>query len=292
VPGTFKSVHTANPDILTANEMIYFYYRGGDGNDRIGLATVAESAFNGNNFSDYPRSPLVDIGKNSFDDLAALDPATVYFKGQVFMYYSGLGKKGVDGVGLATSKDYYVFEKYKKNPVLAGRAPEVVLKDGIIYMYFVAVNEYGGYSIYLATSTDGYNFTPYGNAPVFNFGPGREWDSKSVTVPRIREKEGVYYMFYAGDDVYRDYPAYFGLAFSYDLVHWYRGTQNPVFSRGKRGAWDDGGIWFPEVFPHKSRLYLYYEGWGGGESHEKEYGPGGHSQIGLAVSEYSLEDML
>ncbi len=292
IPGTFKSVHTANPDILTANGMIYFYYRGGDGNDRIALATAAESSFNGGNFTDYPRNPIVGIGNNSFDDLAALDPATVFFRDHVLLYYSGLGKKGIDAVGLATSKDYYTFAKYKKNPVLTGRAPEVVLKEGIIYMYYVMPNEYSGYSIYLATSNDGYNFTPFGSAPVFNYGPGREWDSKSVTVPRIREKNGVYYMFYAGDDKYRDYPAYFGLAFSYDLIHWYRSTQNPVFSRGKKGAWDDGGVWFPEVFPHNKKLYLYYEGWGGGESHEKEYGPGGHSQIGLAVSGYDLEDML
>jgi hypothetical protein len=292
VAGTFKSIHTANPDILTANDLVYFYYRGGDGNDRIALATAPYSSFNGVNLADYPDNPIINIGKDSFDDLAVLDPATLIFKDKVFLYYSGLGRKGIDAVGLAVSKDRYVFEKYGKNPVITGRAPEVVLKDGVIYLYYVMPNEYSGYSIFLATSVDGYSFTRYGSGPVFGPGAGDEWDSKSVTVQRIREKDGVYYMFYAGDDKYRDYPPYFGVAFSYDLVHWYRGTQNPVFSRGKKGAWDDGGIWFPEVFPYKNKLYLYYEGWGGGESHEKEYGTGGHSQIGLAISDAELEDML
>lgn len=292
VSGTFKSLHTANPDILATHDMIYFYYRGGNGNDRIAVASVPYFSFNGTNFNDYPGNPVVNIGHDSFDDLAALDPAAVFFRGHVFLYYSGLGKKGDDSAGLAISEDFYNFKKARKNPVLMGRAPDVVLRDGIIYMYYVLPNEYGGYSVYLATSDDGYNFVKFGNAPVFTYGAGHEWDSKSVTVPRIRQEDGVYYMFYAGDDTYRDYPPYFGIAFSYDLIHWYRGTQNPVFSRSRRGAWDDGGIWFAEVFPYKGKMYMYYEGWGGGESHDKEYGPGGHSQIGLATSEYDVADML
>jgi predicted GH43/DUF377 family glycosyl hydrolase len=289
--GTFKSWHTANPDILVENGMVYFYYRGGDGTDRIAAASAPYESFDGTNLTDYPKNPVIGTGSGAFDGDGVLDPAAVYFNKQVFLYYSGMGI-GDDSVGLAVSKDFYNFTKYKKNPVLTGRAPEVVLKDGLLYMYYVKQNERFGYSIYLATSRDGYNFTQYWNAPVFSYGDMIEWDSKSVTVPRIREKDGVYYMFYAGDDKFIDYPAYFGIAFSYDLVNWFRGTQNPVFSRGKKGDWDDGGIWFAEVLPYKKRLFMYYEGWGGAESHEKEYGPGGRSQIGLAISGYQLEDML
>jgi predicted GH43/DUF377 family glycosyl hydrolase len=290
IPGTFKAWHTANPDILVENGMVYFYYRGGDGHDRIAAASIPYEAFDGEKFNDYPGNPVINPGKNSFDDEGLLDPGTVFFDNRVFLYYSGMGM-GDDSVGLAISKDFYGFRKYGK-PVIVGRAPDVVLKDGLIYMYYVKPNTLGGYSIYLATSRDGYNFTQYGTEPVFAPGDPKEWDSRSVTVPRIREVGGVYYMVYAGDDKYMDYPAFFGIAFSYDLVNWYRGTQNPVFSRGKKGDWDDGGIWFSEVFPYKGRLFMYYEGWGGGESHDKEYGPGGHSQIGLAVSDYVLEDML
>ena len=99
-------------------------------------------------------------------------------------------------------------------------------------------------------------------------------------------------MMYCGDDKYIDYPAYFGLAFSYDLVNWYRSTQNPIFSRSKKGNWDDGGIWYAQIFKYKKKWYLWYEGWGGGESHETEYGPGGHSQIGLAIFDGEIEDLL
>ncbi len=291
IPDTFKSIHTANPDILVENRIIYFYYRGGDGNDRIAVATAPYDYFDGKTFADYPKNPIISIGKDAFDDLAVLDPAAVYFNKKVFLYYSGLGK-GDDAIGLATSDNFYDFVKYKNNPVLTGRAPEVVLKDGIIYMYFVLPNERMGYSIHLATSIDGYNFYRFSNNPVFTYGENGKWDSKTVTTPRIREVNGIYYMVYAGDDKYMDYPPYFGIAFSFDLINWYRSTQNPIFSRGEKRQWDDGGIWFAEVFPYKDKLYMYYEGWGGGESHEKEYGPGGHSQIGMAESGYKLEDML
>ena len=289
VPNTYKAWHTANPDLLVHNGMIYFYYRGGDGTDRICLATVPYDGCNGSNFNDYSGNPIVGTSKKGFDDKAALDPATIYFNNKVFIYYSGLGE-GDDTVGLAVSKDFYNFKKY--GAVIKGRAPEVVVKDGLIYLYYVLYNN-NGYSIYLATSKDGYNFTKFGEAPVFTPDSNAQaWDSKSVTVPRIVEKHGVYYMLYAGDSMYVDYPAYFGLAYSFDLINWNRGRQNPVFSRGAKGQWDDGGIWYGDMFEYKNKWYLYYEGWGGGESHEKEYGPGGRSQIGMATGAFELWDLL
>ncbi|HRU39340.1 MAG TPA: hypothetical protein P5511_05640 [Candidatus Goldiibacteriota bacterium] len=136
VPGTYKSWHTANPDILVNNGTIYFYYRAGDGHDRMALATAGLEGFDGTIFGDYPKNPVIDIGRDSFDDLAVLDPAAMYFSKKVFLYYSGLGK-GDDSIGLAISEDFCNFRKYRKNPVLTGRAPEVVVRDGLIYLYYV-----------------------------------------------------------------------------------------------------------------------------------------------------------
>jgi len=292
VPGTYKSVHTANPDILVNNDIIYYYYRGGNGTDRICVASVAYDRFNGKNFIDYPYNPIIDIGKNEFENYGVLDPSAVYFNNKVFLYYSGLGK-GTNSVGLAVSENFYDFKKYSQNPVITGRAPSAVVKDGVIYMIYVLPNDRGGFSIYLATSRDGYNFKKYSDTPVLTYsGTGGDWDSKTVTTPRLYEKDGVYYMMYAGDSRYMDYPPFFGIAFSYDMVHWMKGTQNPVFSRGRKGSWDDGGIWFAQVFDYNCKWYLWYEGWGGGQSHEKEYGPGGHSQIGMATGEFDLAEML
>ncbi len=291
IAGTYKSVHTANPDIVIRDGTIYFYYRGGDGRDKICLATAEKENFNGINFEDVSNNPIVKNGKSGeFDSDAALDPAVSILNKKVFLYYSGLGE-GEDSIGLAVSSDMRNFKK--KGAVLTGRAPETVVKNGILRMLYVLPNAKHGYSVYSASSADGFEFSRDSLYPVFDTSSdNNEWDFKSVTTPRIFEKKGTYYMIYCGDDKYMDYPPYFGIAFSYDLEHWYRGTQNPVFSRGKKGEWDDGGIWYAAVIEHKGKTYMYYEGWGGGaDSHEKEYGPA-RSQIGMAVSEYSIEDML
>ncbi|MCE5300392.1 MAG: hypothetical protein LLG37_05905 [Spirochaetia bacterium] len=290
-PGTYKAWHTANPDILVHNKNVYLYYRSGDGTDRITLATAPLDFFNGRNFDDYSGNPIIDAGPYIFDEKGVLDPATVYFKDKVYLYYSAIGN-GPDRVGLAVSDNFYNFKK-KQKAILVGRAPEVVEKDGIIYLYYVAGNPEGGYSVFLATSTDGVIFEGYGNSPILS--PSDDpsaWDAKTVTVPRIIENNGVYYMLYAGDNKYLDYPPYFGIAFSTDLIHWTRGSQNPVFSRGVRGSFDDGGIWYGQLYDLNGKWFMWYEGWGGGDSHDKEYGPGGHSQIGLATGVFNIEELL
>ncbi len=290
VPNSFKSWHTANPDIFADKNTVYMYYRAGNGTDRIALATVPYNIFNGKNFMDAPNNPIVDTSTNGFDSGAVLDPSVILFKGKMFLYYSGLGK-GEDSIGLATSKDFYNFTKAEK-PVLIGRAPEVVNKDGILYMFYVLMNGAGGYEIHLATSDNGYDFMPYGKGPIFEKEGEGAWDSMTVTTPRIFFYDGMYYMLYAGDDKYRDYPPYLGLAFSYDLIHWIRSTQNPIFSRGKQGTWEDGAIWYGDLFNYKEKWYLYYEGWGGGDSHTAEYGRGGRSQVGVATGDFDIKDLL
>ncbi len=292
MPGTFKSWHTANPDLLEIGDLIFFFYRGGDGTDRIALSTVPYPYFDAKTFSDVTHNPIVSTGKDSFDDMAVLDPAAIRFQGKTFLYYSGLGK-GDDSVGLAVSEDKYNFVKAKKNPVITGRAPEVVLKDGVIYLFYVLMNQRGGYSVFLATSRDGYNFEKFSSKPVFEPAAGKEaWDGKTVTTPRIIEKGGVYYMLYCGDNKYIDYPPHFGIAFSHDLITWHRSTKNPVFSRGEKGEWDEGAIWYGQLYEYKNKWYLWYEGWGGAASAEREYAPGGRSQIGLATGEFDITDLL
>jgi predicted GH43/DUF377 family glycosyl hydrolase len=121
---------------------------------------------------------------------------------------------------------------------------------------------------------------------VLAVGAKGEWDSHTVETPRIFEENGRYHMFYCGSDRYSDYPAHAGLATSTDLVRWRKFEGNPVFSRGEAGAWDEGAIWFTTVEKIGGRYYLWYEGYGGGDSRTKEYGSylqGAKSQIGLAI---------
>ena len=91
---------------------------------------------------------------------------------------------------------------------------------------------------------------------------------------------------YCGSDRHDDYPFHAGLATSVDLVHWTKYSGNPVFSRGEKGDWDEGAIWFTTVEKINGTYYMWYEGYGGGTARVEAYGSylkGGKSQIGLAT---------
>jgi len=251
--------------------------------------TIPKEQFNGKNFHDYVHNPIIDVGPpGSFDCKFVLDPATVHIKDQIFLYYSGIGD-GSDSIGLTVSKNGFNFAKYSQNPVLTGRSPEVVYQKGLFYLFYVTNKDSGYYVdtpfvINLATSRDGYQFEPYAKNPVLVPGNAGEWDSHTVTTPRILYEGGTYYMVYAGDNTHPDYSKYFGLAASKDLVHWTKYPQNPIFERGKTGSWDEGGVWFGTIHKHADTYYLWYEGYGGGRNRDKDFDEQGHSQIGLATS--------
>jgi hypothetical protein len=144
----------------------------------------------------------------------------------------------------------------------------------------------GGFQIHHAVSEDGFRFHEPSPAPCLPAGPAGSWDSYTVETPRIFREGGLYYLLYCGSDKWKDYPANTGLAVSRDLASWKKYEGNPVFSRGEKGAWDEGAIWFTTVERIGGRYWLWYEGYGGGDSRDKEYDSylkGGKSQVGLAT---------
>ena len=63
---------------------------------------------------------------------------------------------------------------------------------------------------------------------------------------------------------------------------------NPIFSKGEAGDWDEGAIWFTTVQKINGIYYMWYEGYGGGTARVEPYGTylkGGKSQIGIATLE-------
>jgi predicted GH43/DUF377 family glycosyl hydrolase len=288
VQGTWMEAQTANPDYLRRGDTVFMYFRGQrDGHDRIGVATVPASRFDGVTWQ-ISEAPIVDVGgPGSWDENHALDPATVLFNGKVFLYYTGVSPKADRAICLATSNDGVHFQKYEKNPVVVGGAPEVAYHNGVFYLYFWKKKPSGtGYQIHLASSMDGYNFADVSPDPVIPVGPEGSWDSHTTETPRIFSEGGVFYMMYCASDRHNDYPPDAGLATSRDLIHWTKYPGNPIFSRGHEGAWDEGAIWFTTVEKINGRYYMWYEGYGGGTSRTKPYGSylkGGKSQVGMAT---------
>ena len=283
----WRSVWTANPDVLLVADTYYMYYRGtgpykGRQHDRLGVATVAKGDFKGYNWNDWLGNPLFDVGEGkSYDCNAILDPAVIYDGGTWFCYYSAINAPDWS-VGLAISKDGFHFKKH--GPVLEGRAPEIVKHEGIFYLFYVWHEQFEpgrwGYNIFLATSRDGLEFEKQGMV-LSRAGSG--WDSQTVTTPRVFKEGEFFNMVYAGDDDSWDEPNAFGLATSTDLRHWRKFPGNPIFTAGKPGSWDQGCLWFGTCERIDGKYYLWYEGSTGGYS---QVGMAGlTSQIGLAILE-------
>jgi len=276
-PGSWRADASMTVDLIEQENRYQIFYVGKTGGkDAIGIASCPTDRFDGISWEDYAKNPVVSPGEpGSYDSKHAVDPSALVHEGKVFLYYSALGD-GPDSIGLAISEDGINFKK-QEQPVLVGRAPEVVKTDGSIYLLYSMDSPKGGYEFHLATSTDGINFKAEG--PVFT-PDNTGWDSLSVVTPRILYKSGIYIMAYAGDDKEKDYPTHFGFAFSKDMRTWKRYAGNPVFSGGAEGTWESRAIWYPEIFPHQGKYYMWYEG------HD-----GKRSQVGMAVSQSPIVEI-
>jgi predicted GH43/DUF377 family glycosyl hydrolase len=258
VSNTWKSKCTANADLISREDKYLMYYRGGDEKyDHIGVMSCLKDKFDGLHWDDYSGNPILDVGReDDFDGVNIMDPSAVVFKGKVYLYYSAFGKKA-ETIGLAVSEDGYHFSKWRDNPVLIGRCPEIVFHDETFYLYFVRKNPLGGYTIHLALSNDGVRFNETFD-PVLEPGDSDSWESKSVTTPRIFKEGDIFYMVYAGDNKSLDGSRCFGLAVSKDLLTWEKYGGNPIFTTSE-DSWDNGNIWFGTVEKINNTYWMWYE---------------------------------
>lgn len=303
-PGTFYSVHTANPDLLIFNNKIHLYFRGqGEENhDQIGVLYSDPDRFDGAHWDKGPDEPIIRVGSNhdDFDSGHVLDPAAIVHDSRVLLYYSAHNidwkiKENASFIGLAISRDGTNFEKHKANPILLGTAPEVVKFDGKIHLFLQRKTPGGFFEIWRFLSNDGIHFDEDQAQVVFQ--PSRiagSFDCFSISTVRIWQEKEWFYITYGGCDRYFDYSLAIGLARSRDLTEWERYPHNPILERGEPGAWDEGALWFATVFKKGSTYYLWYEGAGTGKPgtevsqicRDQDYGgyeKSSFSQVGLAL---------
>lgn len=114
--------------------------------------------------------------------------------------------------------------------------------------------------------------------PVFSWKDGEEWEAGGLYKACIIENQGTWHMFYNAKDKEERWTEQTGMAFSEDLVHWTRCTDNPVL-RVDRTAWDERFVSDPCIVKDGSLWINYYFGYG------KIYEDGHtHAQEGLALS--------
>ena len=234
-------------------------------------------------------SVVLKPGPYDFNCNHVFDPAIVSWGKEFFLYYSAVGKRN-DSIGLATSSDGIRFNKYPR-PILSGRSPEVVFCEDKLFLFYVKRPCGHGYRIYSVESTNGISFQETRKEPVVGEGEPGEWDHYEVTTPRIFRRGEFYFLLYAASQNPErvDLPDGFGLARSSDLQNWKKYPYNPVFRLGQKGSWDDGAIWFGDVFNYMENLFLVYEG---GRMEDIQTHSPGLTQVGLAQIRASVFDQI
>ncbi|MFA5872384.1 MAG: hypothetical protein WC832_00310 [Anaerolineales bacterium] len=276
-PGSWAGEWIANESIIQVGDEYLMYLDGKNGPvERIGVARARVAEFDGLNWKEYPNNPVLDIGPGGYDHSSVLDPSVIWFKGQLLMYYTGLGGPP-DRICLAFSADGYNWEKSAHNPILNGRCPHAVLKDGTLYLFYLVYNEDGGYDVRLATSADGIHYERSSKKPILPRGREGDWDWFSIVTTRIYFENGLYQMLYAGDSERVDEPRGIGLALSNDLVNWRKFSGNPIFLTGEPGSWDSEAIWCPWILRFGTTYWMYYCG------SSTTYNQGLTPQTGVAV---------
>lgn len=306
----YYQAHIANAAVLEPDEYCpdrwRLYIRGsawfpsGDENyhDSIGLFVQDAKSFDPEDgWKEYRREPLLMHGPaGSYDEKHLLDCCPVVgADGVVYLYYSAKTNSRRTSLAGAVSHDGgYTFEKMDNNPLLEHVGPtDAIFYDGTYYVFYgdakyePTIRRVTDHlQIYVAVSDNPEDLTDAEKTLAVGVGEDDLFDSHSVSGGRVFRLKKRWYMVYQSSDRHFDYPDRFHVAWSDDLIEWTKvDNDEPFFERGSLGSWDDGGIWFGEVFEHDDTLWMFYEGWGGGTgvvNRDQPYYQGGRSQTGLA----------
>ena len=268
--------HMANPSVLSPkyspNGNWWLYLRGSGSCpsycDQIGLFQQNAKDFKPfGPWKEYVGNPVLPLGPSgSYDDGFLLDPAAVVGKdGVVYVYYNGQRVGHANhGLSVRYSTDGgYTFQHVDAQLKPGFGCSDAVYHDGKYYIY------YGGGNpcrLYVTVTEDPLSFEGAPTYETIPIGGGpSNFDSYAVNGSMVFRLEGVdkWFASYQGSSTSYDFPDRFHIAMSDDLIHWTKvDSRVPLFTRGSVGAWDEGAVWFCEIFEHNEMLYLYYEGWG------------------------------
>jgi predicted GH43/DUF377 family glycosyl hydrolase len=233
-------------------------------------------------------NPILTPATSGFDRGSVFDPAVVSFGARELLYYSATAGGAHEFAELTTgASDVPTEPEYigvserlpgrlvrRSQPVLEGRCPAVIEWQGLLHLFFVKVVR-GGYRIHLATSRDGLEFAETGSAAL-DVGDEGEWDSFTVTTPKVFRDGDHFTMLYAGDAERIDDPTGVGIAVSDDLVRWEKHPGNPVLSTGEIGQFDSVSVASAVPLRCSDGWQILYAG------SDRSVADGLHSQIGRA----------
>ncbi len=308
----WRTVHNANAAILkpehTSDGTWRMYIRGNgeapNYGGQIGLLTQDTVDFAPYGpWIEYEHNPLLKYGiPGSYDEKGLLDCSPVLGENDVvYFYYKGkCYDKPATLAGAISDDGGYSFEKFDNNPLLVRAGiNDAVFHNNRYYIFYGLQSNPGkaGNTLdaYLKITSDPKNLKDVDSVLVVPAGGGPDnFDSKSVHGTRVFRLQDRWYLVYQGSNVNIDFPHRFHAAYSDDLIHWTKVDNDfPLMTRGSWGEWDQGAIWYGEVFEYRDTLYMLYEGWGCRsipKDRDQPYFYPGHSRTGIA--RVPVEDFL
>jgi predicted GH43/DUF377 family glycosyl hydrolase len=130
-----------------------------------------------------------------------------------------------------------------------------------------AVSGIGGYHIEMENNVPDYSIGDIWSGsmnasvggPVLAEGPAA-WDDTTVTEAAVIFENGIYHMWYAGNDHTSWENWEIGYANSTDGLYWIKYINNPVLTLGPNGAWDDIAVGAPTVLYLNGIFHMWYVG--------------------------------
>lgn len=204
------------------------------------------------------------LTRGDWDNSDVLNPVVVAADKGFVNFYSGFDGKTWH-TAMATSPDGRAWTKLGKvfSPDAATWEAGYIAANGSVrrvgqeYWHWYQAGEMGRTRIGFARSADGRKWTRHGE-PVLPLGPRGAWDEISLGDPDVIIADGVYYMFYLGQD--RARRQRLGVARSRDGVRWEKSRANPVLGVGRPNTFDENGLGEPAVWTARGEYWMLYTG--------------------------------
>jgi predicted GH43/DUF377 family glycosyl hydrolase len=222
-----------------------------------------------NEWDKYTNNPILSPDKDSTWIKSGISNPSVIFKdGEFKMWFTGFDGKNMR-IGYATSPDGIKWTNNPNNPILdLGEngawdsihvANPSVLFDGIIYKMWYTGFDGEHMQIGYANSPDGIHWQKCDENPVLKIGAWGGYDSSDVWSPSVVFDGTNYKMWFTTYDG----NLKIGYAYSSDGIHWAKNTSTPALNIGEWGAWDDRGVWSPDVIFDGFEYRMWFTGWNG-----------------------------
>jgi len=232
-------------------------------------------------------NPILSPGEpGSWDDYIVALPQVIKDNNVFYMFYMGFNVNGVSCIGLATSIDGFIFNKFERNPVLVPDgngfdafnvgAPVVMKQDSVWVMYFNCLELSGwgpGHNIGRANASALTGPWIKDDKPLLIAGRWGEWDSEYLFPGSVLKlDDGSYRMYYSGGaDFSGNENQYLGMANSTDGINWNKyndpttkehpfADSDPVLITGNQGEWDSQQVWTSCVLKNSYGYEMYYGG--------------------------------